>query len=170
MREQKLQRSRAPVTRQSAPLARVAQIADRIPTLESTQTVRALTSLELEDAQAARWFVIELSLAEHTFDPDMVPNLDIFSVYRLYSVAGLDQGRILHSLRLGFFSEETAVSAVANYLAAFFDKPTIKRVSTAERQRFAEQSLEPRKDVGATGKQAIIEITSERFVRALRGG
>ncbi len=170
MREQKLQPAGGPGARKSAPLARVEQIAGRIPTLETTQTVRALTSLELEDAQAARWFVIELALAEHAFDPDTVPNLDIFRVYRLYSVAGLDQGRIVHALRLGFFSEEIAARAVANYLAAFYDKPTINRVSTAERQRFAEQSLEPRKDVGATGKQAIIEITSERFVRAVRSG
>jgi hypothetical protein len=171
VREQKLQPSSVSVARKSAPVARqVEQCADRIPTLESTQTVRALTSLELEDAQAARWFVIELSLAEHAFDPDTVPNLDIFSVYRLYSVAGVDRGRIVHALRLGFFGEEMAARAVASYLAAFYDKPTIKRVSTAERRRFAEQPLEPRKDVGATGKQAIIEITSERFVRALRGG
>jgi hypothetical protein len=170
MREQKLQPAGGPIARKSTPLARVEQIAGRIPTLESTQTVRALTSVELEDAQAARWFVIELALAEQAFDPDTVPNLDIFRVYRLYSVAGLDQGRIVHALRLGFFSEEIAARAVANYLAAFYDKPTINRVSTAERQRFAEQSLEPRKDVGATGKQAIIEITSERFVRAVRSG
>lgn len=170
MREQKLQPAGGSVARKSAPLAGVEQIPGRIPTLESTQTVRALTSLELEDAQAARWFVIELALAEHAFDPDTVPNLDIFSVYRLYSVAGLDHGRIVHALRLGFFSEEIAARAVANYLAAFYDKPTINRVSTAERQRFAEQSLAPRKDVGATGKQAIIEITSERFVRAVRRG
>jgi hypothetical protein len=132
--------------------------------------VRALTQLELEDDNASRWFAIQLSLAEETFDPDTVPNLDIFSVYRLYSVAGIDQGRIVHALRLGFFTEEIAADAVASYLAAFYDKPTIKRVSAAERERFAEQSLEPRKDVGATGKHAAIEITSERFVREKRSG
>src|SRR6202035_4967806 len=98
------------------------------------------------------------------------PNLDIFSVYRLYSVAGIDQGRIVHALRLGFFSEENAASAVASYLAAFYDKPAVKRVSSAERQRFAERRLEPRKDVGATGKHAVIEITNERFVRERRNG
>jgi hypothetical protein len=97
-----------------------------------------------------------------------VPNLDIFSVYRLYSVAGIDQGRIVHALRLGFFSAESAAAAVASYLTEFYDKPTIKRVSAAERQRFADQPLEPRKDVGATGKHAVIEITSERFVRERR--
>ena len=146
----------------------VQQRSSRLPDFESTQTVRALTQLELEDEQVSRWFVIQLSLAEDAFDPETVPNLDIFSVYRLYSVAGIDQGRIVHALRLGFFSEEVAAAAVAGYLTEFYDKPSIKRVSSAERQRFAEQPLEPRKDVGATGKHAVIEITSERFVRERR--
>ncbi len=148
----------------------VHKLSTPLPDLESTQTVRALTQLELNDEQASRWFVIQLSLSEDAFDPETVPNLDIFSVYRLYCVAGIDQGRIVHALRLGFFSEEIAASAVASYLAAFYDKPAIKRVSSAERQRFADQSLKARKDVGATGKQAVIEITDERYVRERRIG
>ena len=124
----------------------------------------------MEDEQASRWFVIQLSQAEEAFDPETVPNLDIFSVYRLYSVAGIDQGRIVHALRVGFFSDDTAAAAVATYLAAFYDKPTVKRVSAAERRRFAEQPLQPRKDVGSTGKQAVIEITNERYIREKRGG
>jgi hypothetical protein len=154
----------APVPRQAE------QQGTRVPSLDATQTVRALTELELEDDGASRWFVIQLSLAEDAFDPDTLPNLDIFSVYRLYSVAGIDQGRIMHALRLGFFTEEISAGAVASYLAAFYDKPAIKRVSSAERERFAEQSLEPRKDIGATGKHAAIEITNERYVRERRSG
>jgi hypothetical protein len=164
---------RAMVPTLSAPVPvprRSEQSTKHAPSLESTQTVRALTQLEMDDDQASRWFAIQLSLAEDAFDPDTVPNLDIFSVYRLYSVAGIDQGRIVHALRLGFFTEEIAASAVASYLAAYYDEPTIKRVSSAERERFAEQSLEPRKDVGATGKHAAIEITSERFIREKRSG
>jgi hypothetical protein len=157
-----------------APHAPVPQQAEqpskRVPSLDATQTIRALTELELEDASASRWFVIQLSLAEDAFDPDTLPNLDIFSVYRLYSVAGIDQGRIMHALRLGFFTEEVSAGAVASYLAGFYDKPIIKRVSSAERERFAEESFEPRKDVGATGKHAAIEITSERYVREKRSG
>jgi SPOR domain len=143
---------------------------NRVPSLESTQTIRALTQLELEDDQASRWFAIQLSLAEEPFDPETLPNLDIFSVYRLYSVAGIDKGRIVHALRLGFFTEQIAAGAVASYLAAFYDNPAIKRVSAAERERFADQSLQARKDVGATGKQAEIEITNERYIREKRIG
>jgi hypothetical protein len=139
-----------------------------LESLESTQTMRALTPTELEDDEASRWFVIELALADHAFDPDAVPNLDIFSEYRLYSVAGRDEGRVVHALRLGFFREEIGAVAVASYLAAYWDKPTIKRVSVAERERFADQRVEARKDVGATGRHAVIEITDELVARRRR--
>ncbi len=138
------------------------------PSFESTQTIRPLTPLELEDAAASRWFVIQLSIAEHAFNPDSVPNLDIFSVYRLYSVAGLERGRVMHALRLGFFSDEVAAGAVASYLTAFYQTSSVKRVSAAERERFADERFEARKDVGATGQHAVIEITSERVVRENR--
>jgi hypothetical protein len=144
------------------------QLSKRVASLDTTQTVRALTQLELEDDQASRWFVVQLSLGEETIDPETVPILDIFSVYRLYCVAGIDQGRIVHALRLGFFTEEIAAGAVASYLAEFYDQPTVKRVSSAERERFANEVLEPRKDVGATGKHAVIEITNERYIREKR--
>jgi hypothetical protein len=160
---------KAPV-RAPAPL-QAEQPGRHVPSLESTQTVRALTELELvDDDDASRWFAIQLALAEDNFDPETLPNLDIFSVYRLYSVAGIEQGRIVHALRLGFFTDQMAAGAVASYLAAFYDKPSIKRVSSAERERFAEQSFEARKDVGATGKQAVIEITNERYIREKRIG
>jgi hypothetical protein len=57
---------------------------------------------------------------------------------------------------------------VASYLAEFYDKPIVKRVSAAERNRFVDQRFEPRKDVGATGKHAVIEITNERYIRERR--
>jgi hypothetical protein len=152
-----------------APAVReVKKLDEPLESLESTQTMRALTSTELEDIEVSRWFVIQLSLADEAFDPDAVPNLDIFSEYRLYSVAGLDQGRIVHALRLGFFREEIGAVAVASYLAAYWDKPTITRVSLAERDRFADQRVEARKDVGATGRHAVIEITDELVARRKR--
>ena len=100
--------------------------------LETTQTLRPLTSRELEDAKALRWFVVELAVSDRAFDPGAVPKLDIFLLYRLYSVASMDQGRHVHALRLGFFGEEIAASAVANYLLAYYDKATVK---ASERRR-----------------------------------
>jgi len=152
-----------------APAVReVKKLDEPLESLESTQTMRAITPTELEDFEASRWFVIELAVADHAFDPDAVPNLDIFSEYRLYSVAGHDQGRVVHALRLGFFREEVGAVAVASYLAAYWDKPAIKRVSLAERERFADQRVEARKDVGATGRHAVIEITDELVARRKR--
>ena len=86
----------------------------------------------------------------------------------------------MHALRLGFFCEENAAAAVASYLKElittpgasyltdYYDHPTVKRVSAAERERFANQPLEPRKDIGATGKHAVIEITNELYIRERR--
>jgi hypothetical protein len=136
--------------------------------LDSTQTMRALTAVELEDENAPSWFVIELATAKEAFDPDTVPNLDIFAEYRLYSVAAGGQNDTVHALRVGFFSAEIAAKAVASYLAEYYDKPAVKRVSLAERERFASQVVEARKDVGATGRHAVIEITDDLVARRKR--
>ena len=142
----------------------------RVASFDTTQTLRPLTPTELQDAASLRWFVIQLSCSEEVFDPDALPNLDIFSEYRLYSVASLEQGKTLHSLRVGFFSEESHAKAVAGYLGTFYNEPTVKRISAAERTRFAQHRVEARKDIGATGKHAVIEITDERVIRPKRSG
>jgi hypothetical protein len=152
-----------------APRAAAPQDA-RLASFDTTQTLRPLTPTELEDASSLRWFVIQLSCSAEAFDPDALPNLDIFSEYRLYSVASLEQGKPMHTLRVGFFSEESHAKAVAGYLGTFYNDPTVKRVSAAERARFAQHRVEARKDIGATGKHAIIEITDERVIRPKRSG
>jgi len=119
--------------------------------IDSTQTVRPLTPLELADAQASHWFAIQLLLCADRINPAEVPNLGIFEEYRLYSVSGPDHDRLMHALRLGFFSS-------ARYLAAYFPAPTIKRVSIAERERFADKVVIAGKNVGASGDRAVIEL------------
>jgi hypothetical protein len=130
--------------------------------IESTQTLRALTALELDDDQSSPWFSIQLAFSEAQIDPEQIPDLGLFSEYRLYSVLGLHEDRTMHALRLGFFSSELAAEAVAGYLRGYFDAPCIKRVSVAERERFAEESMTARKDIGATGVHAVIELTSPK--------
>jgi len=133
---------------------------------ESTQTIRPLTELELAEEEQSPCFVIQLATAAQTFDPEDLPSLDIFSCYRLYSVAVLTRVRIEHALRLGFFSTEIAARAVQSYIVAHYPSAKIERVSGAERERFDERpSVEARKDVGATGTHAVIEITDERVPR-----
>jgi hypothetical protein len=128
--------------------------------IDSSQTLRALTPLELADDDGAACFVVQLVLSEHEIDPDQVPSLGIFSEYRLYRIKGLHQDNVMHALRLGFFGSEPAAQAVAGYLAVFFDAPTITRVNTAERERFSHDHVKARKDIGETGSHSIIELTS----------
>lgn len=130
------------------------------PQLDSTQSIRALGSLEPTDGQASGWFAIQLMLSEEEIDPSDVPNLSIFAEYRLYALTGLDQDRLVHALRLGFFSSESAAAAVAGYLATAFDAPSIKRVSIEEHERFEERRVAARKDVGETEGHAVIELTA----------
>ncbi len=128
------------------------------PALDSSQTVRALTSAELEDGEASRWFAIQLLLSADQIDAAEVPNLDIFREYRLYSVTEPEQGQLLHALRLGFFSSEVAAESVARYLAGYFSAPVIRRISIAERERFADKLVTAGKDIGASGMHAVIEL------------
>jgi hypothetical protein len=128
------------------------------PTIDSTQTVRPLTSLELADGEASRWFAIQLLLSADQIDAAQVPNLDIFEDYRLYSVTEPEQGRLMHALRLGFFSNQVAAESVARYLAIYFGTPIIKRVSIAECERFADKLITAGKDIGASGTRAVIEL------------
>ncbi len=117
--------------------------------MDSAEPVRRLTPLELADGEASCWFAIQLMLREEPIDAEQVPNLGIFAEYRLYSVTGLEQDRVRHVLRLGFFSSELAAQAVADYLVGYFDSPVVTRVSNAERDGFADTGVATRKAVGA---------------------
>ena len=130
------------------------------PAFDSTQTIRALTPLELQNGQASKSYAIQLLLTEEPIHPEQIPNLDIFEAYRLYVVTGFFEERVMHALRLGFFTSEVAAEAVAGYLTVYFDVPSIKRVSLAEHDRFQDRRVAARKDVGATGRHAAIELTS----------
>ena len=107
-----------------------------LPELDSTQTIRALTTAELSDEEQEKWFAIQLAVSEQPVNLDTMPHLDIFEAYRLYSVASAGGGKINHFLRLGFFREEVSAEAVSGYLKTFFPTPTVVRISIAEQTRF----------------------------------
>ena len=131
------------------------------PSLDHTQTMRALTPFELADSEAPKLFVIQLALSDSDFHPEDVPNLAIFEAYRLYAAMGIDaDGRVRRALRLGFFSDRTAADAVAGYLRAHFEAPTVTQVSHAEQERFAAHRIAGLKDPGETGVHAAIELSS----------
>lgn len=135
-------------------------MSEELPAFDSTQTIRALTTLELQDGQASKSFAIQLLVSEEPILPEQIPNLDIFEAYRLYVVTGLVEQGVRHALRLGFFTSEVAAEAVAGYLKSYFEKPDIKRVSLAEHDRFQDRRVAARKDIGATGTHKSIELTS----------
>ena len=59
------------------------------------------------------------ALSEDPVKVESLPHIDIFDEYRLYSISGIEQGKFLHSLRLGFFSSENSAQAVARIPARF---------------------------------------------------
>lgn len=108
----------------------------KLPDLDSTQTIRALTNDELADESQEKWFAIQLAVSDQPVNLDTMPRLDIFEAYRLYSVALAGSGKITHSLRIGFFREEVSAEAVCGYLTTFFNSPSVVRISIAEHARF----------------------------------
>ena len=128
--------------------------------IDSTQTARPLTAQELEASAPSQWFVIELMHSTRQIEAAQVPNLSIFEEYKLYVVAAPEQGWLLHTLRLGFFSTEIAAAAVLRYLASYFPLATLQRVSIAERERFADKLITAGKEIGVSGKRIAIEIGS----------
>ena len=111
-------------------------------------------------AAAEKLLVIQLLLSEREIEPDSVPNLAIFNEYRLYSAVGYEQGKVMHALRLGFFTDDAPAEAVAGYLRAYFEAAAVTRVSFEERERFGKRRVSARKDSGETGLHAAIELSS----------
>jgi hypothetical protein len=131
-----------------------------LPAVDSTPKLRALTPTDLAEDQLTKWFAIQLAVGKDAFRPEDVLSLDLFKEFNLYSTIELDQGRLLHALRLGFFLDEAAAQVVAEYLRRYFDAPTVKRVSTSERERFAEGRVAARKISEATGVHEVVELSS----------
>ena len=131
------------------------------PELDSTQTIRALTSAEMEDEQQDKWFAVQLAVSDQPVNLDAMPRLDIFEAYRLYSVATAGSGKIVHSLRLGFFKEAVSAEAVSGYLKTFFGTPTIMRVSVAEHGRFKDPPSS-KKPPAAAHEAKVVEFNNAR--------
>jgi hypothetical protein len=134
------------------------------PELDSTQTIRALTSAEMEDAAQEKWFAVQLAVSDQPVNLDAMPRLDIFEAYRLYSVATAGSGKIVHSLRLGFFKEAVSAEAVMGYLNTFFGSPSVMRVSVAEHARFKD-APSTKKPAAPAQEAKIVELNNARGAR-----
>jgi hypothetical protein len=155
----------AAVKAAAAPAAKAPAPVAKHPDLDSTQTIRALTSDELNDEAQEKWFAIQLAASEQPVNLDTMPHLDIFEAYRLYSVAIAGSGKIVHSLRLGFFKEAVSAEAVAGYLKTFFSSPTVLRISVAEQTRFKDATMPKKRDPEVRAQPNVIELDSARASR-----
>lgn len=140
----------------------------RGPELDSTQTIRALTSAELNDDSQEKWYSIQLVVSERPVNLDAMPHLDIFEAYRVYSIANAGSGKIVYSLRLGFFREEVSAEAVSGYLRTFFPSPSVMRISAAEQARFKDAPAPKATAVAASkGEAKVIELNPARKPAAI---
>jgi hypothetical protein len=114
--------------------------------LDSTQTVRAVTTDELYDSHRPKWYAIQLVVSDRAVNLDMMPRLDVFVAHRLYAVVGKQGSVNQFALRLGFFPDPAAAQAICDNLMGYFSSPSVVRVSDAEQTRFA-QSQAPRAPV-----------------------
>jgi hypothetical protein len=135
------------------------------PELDSTQTIRALTNAEMEDAVQEKWFAVQLAVSDQPVNLDAMPRLDIFEAYRLYSVATAGSGKIVHSLRLGFFKEAVSAEAVMGYLQTFFGTPSVMRVSVAEHARFKDAPSAKKPPAAPVHEAKVVELNNARAAR-----
>jgi hypothetical protein len=118
----------------------------------------------MEDAQQEKWFAVQLAVSDQPVNLDAMPRLDIFEAYRLYSVATAGSGKIVHSLRLGFFKEAVSAEAVMGYLQTFFGSPTVMRVSVAEHGRFKD-APSTKKPAPPANEGKVVELNNARAAR-----
>ncbi len=133
---------------------------DYVPILDTTLTIRTLTSAEAEDPNRPKWFAVQLALSEQPINLDTMPKLDIFAAYTLYSVAMMEGGTIKHALRLGFFRENVSAEAVMGYLKAFFNTPAITQIASAEYNRFADPKPKPQPTPAADAN--VVKLDGKR--------
>jgi hypothetical protein len=116
---------------------------DREPLdMDSTQTLRAISMPELYDSQRPKWYAIQLVVSDRPVNLDTMPRLEVFASYRLYAVAGKQDGATRHALRMGFFPDEVSAETLCGYLKTFFSSPSVVRVSAAEQERFAQSAAQ----------------------------
>lgn len=155
----------APAPGAAKPVAPVLPVRDPAlvhPNLDSTQTIRALTTEEMNDAAQEKWFAIQLAVSDQPVNLDAMPHLDIFEAYSLYSVATAGSGKIVHSLRLGFFKEDVSAEAVSGYLKTFFASPTVIRISVAEQARFKDAPQPRRAEPVEEPKSNVVDLNNAR--------
>jgi hypothetical protein len=144
----------------SKPLATTQAPADQALQIDSTLTVRALTPLDHAADEASKWFAIELSATPAPIKAESLPAQPLLTAFQLYSVPDRQSARVVHSLRLGFFSQAHAAECVAAQLASTFHTRRVTRVSMAEYERFKDFNLTANRLKRVDERHQVIELST----------
>ena len=109
---------------------------------------------------AAPRFVVQLHQSLQPIEPHEVPMLDLFDLYHLYCSSRSRDGRMQHSLCLGYFKDPGHAKAIASYLAPHFRHPLIIQIDVAEIISSLRQKFVPGKDIGASGLHAAVVLAT----------
>jgi hypothetical protein len=108
------------------------------------RATRAPTASPLPSAPpVAPFYAVQLLWAVQPIDMQRVPQLAIFSAYRLYGAEGNREGRRWYGLRLGFFADSVSAQQVANYVRSEFSSVSVVPVSAGERERATRSTARP---------------------------
>jgi hypothetical protein len=114
---------------------------------------------------AAPFYAVQLLWAVQPIEMERVPQLAIFSAYRLYGAEGNREGRRWYGLRLGFFADSVSAQQVANYVRSEFSSVSVVPVSAGERERATRSTAQPmpaaRSEERSHGLQFIDEVLTD---------
>jgi hypothetical protein len=103
----------------------------RLVTPQDSQT---LADIQTDvDNDAPPCFAVQLVWSVSPIDVARLPHLAIFDAYTLYNVEGNRDGRKWYGVRLGFFSDSTAATQVANYVRSDYGAVAVVPVAIKER-------------------------------------
>jgi hypothetical protein len=102
--------------------------------LVTPQDTQALADIQTDaDNDAPPCFAVQLVWSVSPINVARLPHLAIFDAYTLYNVEGNRDGRKWYGVRLGFFSDSTAATQVANYVRSDYRAVAIVPVALKER-------------------------------------
>ncbi len=108
---------------------------------DDTHKRRALKQAVAQGAPVS--FAVQLLCSEAHINLANVPALSVFRAYTLYKVTATREGRSLHCLRAGFFSDAISAKQLAYYVKAHFPAVAVLPVTEPELSQATETAIDP---------------------------
>jgi hypothetical protein len=119
---------------------------------DDTQHRAVLKQAVIQGAPVA--FAVQLHWSVQPISLSDVPALAIFRQYKLYSMEGHREGRVWHSLRLGFFNDAISAKQVAFFVRSNFESVAVVPITEQERKHASENPV----DLSVLGDPARLDI------------